>query len=184
MRALAWAAALALMLSLTACYPLFLQPLFTDRDLVSGVDLAGVWQKPGDDEKWIVSAAGKEFKATHVVGGESEHLMLRVGTLGDVRFLEMRGEKNPDDSQAIPGHSLWRIRLEGDSLEVIPLNPEYFEGLIQSGKLEMAQVVRKEFVVFTGTTQQVRAFLTPRLGEAGMYQTAERYRRTSRDGSR
>ncbi len=159
-----------LMLGLTGCYPLSLQPLFTPADVTVDEGLAGAWQKQGETDRWELDAPkNAEYKLRHVVGDETEHLVARVGRVGDVTFLEMRGEKNPDDSQAVPGYSFWRIKREGDRLEVLPLRPEYFEELIQAGKLEKAQIVRGEFVVFTGTTAEVRAMLRARVGERAMY---------------
>lgn len=173
-----WIAALAGMLMLTACYPLSLQPLFTEAEVAVDTGLAGIWQKGGEEDQWIIEAPqGGAYRVTHRVRDESERLVVRVGRLGAATFLEMRGEKNPDDSQAVPAYSFWRFRREGDRLEVMPLKPEYFEALIKAGKLDIAQVVRGEFVVFTGTTAQVRAFLLPRLEDKEMYQDTERFRR-------
>jgi hypothetical protein len=183
-----WVAALAGMLMLTACYPLSLQPLFTEGDVTVDAALAGIWQKGGDEEQWVIEAPqGGAYKATHRVGDESESLVIRAGRLGPATLLEMRGEKNPDDSQAVPAYSFWRFRREGDQLEVMPLKPEYFEALIKAGKLNIAQVVRGELVVFTGTTAEVRAWLLPRLADREMYQDTERFRRVrveQRDGMR
>jgi hypothetical protein len=178
MKRLRWLALCAAALLLTGCYPLFLQPLFKEKDLVTDAALAGVWQKAGSEETWTIEGdGGKGYRVTRKEGQESERLLVRLGRLGAARFLEMRGEKNPEESQSIPGYSFWRVRLEGDALEVLPLKPEYFEGLIQAGQLEMAQVVRGEFVVFTGTTAQVRGFLEKRVEDEAMYQEPERYRR-------
>ncbi|MBI4890087.1 MAG: hypothetical protein HY821_05625 [Acidobacteria bacterium] len=167
-----------LMVGLTGCYPLSLQPLFTASDVAADEGLAGVWQKQGETDRWELEAPKNgEYRMRHVVGDETEHLVARVGRVGEVTFLEMRGEKNPDDSQAVPGYSFWRIKREGDRLEVLPLKPEYFEALIRSGKLEKAQMVRGEFVVFTGTTAEVRAMLRARVSEEAMYGELERLRR-------
>lgn len=178
MRTVGWIAVMAGMLMLAACYPLSLQPLFTDGDVTVDAGLEGVWQKVGGEAQWIVEAPqGRQYRVTLREGNETEHLVVRLGRLGEATFLEMRGEKDPDSSQAIPAHSFWRVKREGDSLEVRPLKPEYFVGLIQAGKLEIGQVVRGELVVFTGTTAQVRAFLLPRLEEAEMYRETERFAR-------
>jgi len=72
---------------------------------------------------------------------------VRLGRLGPYQFLEMRGDGNSNESQSIPGHSFWRIRLEGDSLTVLPLKPEYFEALIKTRKLDFALVVSEKLVV-------------------------------------
>lgn len=177
-RRLAVCAALAGMLALTACYPLSLQPLFTDGDVAVDAGLAGVWQKPDSEEKWVIEAPqGQTYRTTHRDANDSEVLVVRTGRLGATTWLEMRGEKNPDDSQAIPAHSFWRYRRDGDRLEVMPLKPEYFEALIKAGKLDTAQIARNEYVVFTGTTAQVRAMLAARLEDKEMYQETERFRR-------
>lgn len=177
-RMAAWTAALGGMLMLAGCYPLSLQPLFTDGDVTVDAGLAGVWQKVGGEEQWVIEAPqGQTYQVTHREGDDTEALVVRTGRLGGATFLEMRGAKNPDDSQAIPAYSFWRMKREGDRLEVMPLKPEYFEALIQAGKLDIAQMARSEYVVFTGTTAQVRAFLLARLEDKEMYQETERFRR-------
>jgi len=64
MQGLRCVALCAMSLWLTGCYPLSVQPLFTEKDLIMDPRLEGVWQKVGDEEQWIIRASGQnEYKA-------------------------------------------------------------------------------------------------------------------------
>jgi len=136
------------MLSISGCTP-SLFPLFTEEDLVFDPALLGKWLE-GDTRLTFVRSGNryslywteKNFSTKKWVSYEFEAHLVQ---LGSHRFLDFYPEELEFEDTFYGGHFLrlhtfYRVSLEGNTLRLVGLDPEWMEDMIDQGKLQIDHV--------------------------------------------
>jgi hypothetical protein len=154
-----------MVLWLAGCSPPSLQPLFTEQDLVFEPRLLGTWADKEAKVTWALKRSGeKSYDALCTEDGEPHWFKLHLVQLGAYLFLDLE----PKDELAlknsffaahwVPAHTFFRVRLDGDRLQVAALEEDYLKPLIVSKKTRIGQML-KDAVVLTGSTKELQDWL-------------------------
>lgn len=168
---------------LTGCSPRSLQPLFTEQDLVFEPRLAGAWADREEKVTWSVKRSGeKSYDALCTADGEPHWFKLHLVQLGAHLFLDLA----PKDELAlkneffaghwVPTHTFFRVRIDGDRLQVAALEVDYLEPLVVSQKTRIGQML-KDAVVLTGSTKELQDWLLKHAEIPDVFTEPEEYHR-------
>jgi hypothetical protein len=131
------AAVAAFGLTLAGCEQVsWLQPLYSERDIVQEPGFAGTWQSSGKNpEKIVVSAVDDHYRI------EDDKLAF------DAYLVRIAGELYIDavekGASGIPEHQFWKATLEGDRLELRTLSSEFVLDKIKKDSALPHQRVRE-----------------------------------------
>ncbi|MDX2000597.1 MAG: hypothetical protein SF066_22990 [Thermoanaerobaculia bacterium] len=140
------------------CVPLSREPFYFPTEPEPLPGLAGLWREiaadPGADGTGgpvELRARADRYDAVQGFEGEPE---LVVFTVEGQTFLDWsigtEGER---------AHTLARLRLAGDQLEVFPLADDCLEESLSNGALEAAHTIDSGDLLLTGPTTELRAIL-------------------------
>ena len=154
-----------MLLWLAGCSPPSLEPLFTQQDLVFEPRLTGTWADKEDKDTWIVKRSGeKSYDALCTDDGEPHWFKLHLVQLGAYLFLDLTPKEQLAlkngffASHWLPTHTFFRVRFDGDRLQVAALEVDYLKALVTSKKTRVGQMVGKE-VMFTGATRELQDYV-------------------------
>jgi hypothetical protein len=154
-----------MLLWLAGCSPPSLQPLFTEQDLVFEPRLTGTWADQEDKVTWVVKRSGeKSYDALCTADGEPHWFKLHLVQLGAYLFLDLTPKEELAfkngffASHWLPTHTFFRVRIDGDRLQVAALQLDYLKALVTSKKTRVGQMVGKE-VMFTGATRELQDYV-------------------------
>lgn len=170
-------AILAALLVLPGCWVMSVYPLY-QADERQPVDpgLAGQWWQAEGDCRLSITVGQKftgeqEFALEYSVpakGAEGAHdacvvddgqdaIKLR-GRLVDLQghlFLDVMPAEVHDDFQVMPVHSIFRIAVRNEELDIVPLNPDFVEKAAREEKIQAMD----EDPVITAKTDEWRKFV-------------------------
>jgi len=154
-----------MLLWLAGCSPPSLQPLFTEQDLVFEPRLTGTWADKEEKVAWAVKRSGeKSYDALCTADGEPHWFKLHLVQLGTYLFLDLTPKeelalKNSFfASHWVPTHTFFRVRLDGDRLQVAALEEDYLKALVTSKKTRIGQML-SDAVVLTGSTRELQDYV-------------------------
>jgi hypothetical protein len=161
---LGWAA-----LFWTGCIP-SLQPFYTEKDLLFESALVGAFSEQDDSSVWtFTKSSEKEYRLVIKDKANSSSFSARLFKLADDLYLDLYPAKNSLDdcpredffkSSLVPGHLCLRLPQIQPSLRLQVMDEE---GLKESLKSNPGVVphsfIEDERLVFTGSTEQMQAFL-------------------------
>lgn len=154
-----------MLLWLAGCSPPSLQPLFTEQDLVFEPRLTGTWADKKAEVTWVVKRSGeKSYDALCTADGEPHWFKLHLVQLGTYLFLDLTPKeelalKNSFfASHWVPTHTFFRVRLDGDRLQVAALEEDYLKALVTSKKTRIGQML-SDAVVLTGSTMELQDYV-------------------------
>ena len=154
-----------MLLWLAGCSPPSLQPLFTEQDLVFEPRLTGTWADKDEKDTWAVKRSGeKSYDALCTEDGEPHWFKLHLVQLGAYLFLDLTPKEQLAlkngffASHWLPTHTFFRVRIDGDRLQVAALEVDYLKALVTSKKTRVGQMVGKE-VMFTGATRELQDYV-------------------------
>jgi hypothetical protein len=185
MKFLKWGVlALAAMTGLSCVVSLL--PLFDDGYLISEPGLLGTWKVADNADTWTFEKAdGMEYLLTQrqaeydlekpvgtetptkKVPGDTIRLKVRLGRLGAGLFLDLipADKDNPVvrndlyNAHMIPGHTLARVWLDKDSLRIVFLDEDWLTEAVKDGRIGLAHVEAKGFLVLTAPTSELQTFI-------------------------
>jgi hypothetical protein len=158
-------------------------PFVSEHDGVVIPALAGQWVEAGDAEDddpdsleltpaisrtadtWTLRYRDKADEPPAV-------LEVRLGRLGDHLVWDMTLPEDKEEPalsavHRLPLHSLARISLEGDRLELAFLDPKWFSTRAAEGALEVAHLeIEKDNLLLTAPTEELRAAVLTSWDEA------------------
>lgn len=181
-----WLPVVALAAVLTGCYPLSIQPFYTQKDLVYDPALVGVWKETGDDPAvWTIRRGdATSYEALSTEDADTRRYEFHIVQLGGVRYLDVVPKEDEGMAQHIPAHSLHRIRITADQIDIEPLKADYFEALIKGQKIRIAQKVSvptqggvDDKIVLTGSTAELQEFVLQHSKEKGFFDDMAHYKR-------
>jgi hypothetical protein len=189
MRAALAIALLGVAVLLSGCIMQSLHPFLPEKDWALEPALVGSWSRQPDKDDSTDAEAGQVWTFTQMEGeekgydlaiseaGETARFEARVAKLGDTLFLNMApGEmdmcdssKEPEDQTSepmglywlhlIPAHSAWRVRLEGDSLKLDALDPDWVKGQVNEKALGLRYETVSDNLILTASPEELREFL-------------------------
>ena len=181
-----WLPVIALGAVLTGCYPLSVQPFYTAKDLVYDPALVGVWKEDGSGSGvWTIRRGdATSYEALFSDDEETHRYQFHIVQLGDARYLDIVPLEDEGMVQHIPAHSLHRVHISAATIDLEPLNIDYFDALIKAGKIGFAQYVVVPLqqgvdnkIVLTGSTAEMQEFLLKHAGEKDLFGDKEHYKR-------
>jgi len=147
---------------LAGCPAPSLQPLFTERDLIFDAGLVGTWTDSEGKDTWALTRSGeKSYDALITADGQSHSLKLRLLQLGVYRFLDLSPKEKLNswmEGYWVPVHYFYRIRRDGDTVQVVGLEEDYLKPLIAAKKTRIAQMV-DDAVLLTGSTKELQDYV-------------------------
>lgn len=160
-RVLVLIAALAFM---PGCLVLSLNPAYDDESIVWEPGLVGTWQNVEDNASVeIERGEWRSYRIRYVYPIEKGELTGYLTTIGKERYLDVMPVRGQDPgSFLIPVHGIFRVRLEGDRLELAPLSYDWFVERLHAGKpvagLSVVQD-QKENALIVSPTARLRTWL-------------------------
>jgi hypothetical protein len=147
---------------LAGCPAPSLQPLFTERDLIFDAGLVGTWTDGKGKDTWVVKRSGeKSYDLSGTEDGETHSLKLHLLQLGVYRFLDISPKEKLNswmEGYWVPAHYFYRIRRDGDTVQVVGVEDEYLKPLIAAKKTRIAQMV-DDGVLLTGSTKELQDYV-------------------------
>ena len=161
----------------TGCRTRFFQvsvhPFFEATDAPG--DVAGRWVLEGEDGEGIeLEPAGENewrvdiFEAKDGEGEDKDSgVVVRFGRVGGVLYWDMTAAESDSagdlaEEHLLGLHSVARVRVDGDTMEIAFLNPYWVAKAIEEGTVELAHFREDEdhrSVVLTAPTKELEAFL-------------------------
>ena len=185
MNGIAAALTSALVLALGACV-VSQEPLVSAEEAERDPRLPGAWEEVGGAATAVVAEAeGGVYRIEHTEGDVQEHLVARLGRLGDHRILDLQGVPAPEEAtrpgsgDPVPAHLLVVLTLTGpDEARLAVLEPDSVAAAIRDGSLGLTASERDGDLVLHGGTAALRAALAPFLDRPGVLAEAEVWRRS------
>ena len=144
--------------------------------------LVGRWGSDGDDGYWTCEKArGKAYDLTIVeneVPGEFEGHLSRLGgfLFLDLYPKETKIKNSLYKAHLIRTHTLLRIKIQEDSLQVAILEYDWLKEAIEMGEIEVAcETLEDETFLLTASTQELQEFVVKFAEEA--FSDFEQYER-------
>jgi hypothetical protein len=177
------------------CRPRFFQvsihPFF--EPAVVEAELTGRWAS--DDDELVFARAGENEWQLRIAerdgGGDTrgedaaEAAVVRLGRVGGMLFWDMSAEEPPSSGELAKEHllrlhSVARLRLEGDTMEIACLDARFMSEAVAEGRVQLSHVLEGDVdgdqsVILTAPTADLVSFLeaygesTEAFGEPGIY---------------
>jgi hypothetical protein len=143
-----------------------LSPFYAKGDLQTDLRLAGTWTDPEGDVSFTFEA-GKQKEYTLVVkekeggqetSGEFEARLLRLGGSWFIDFFPKNnsGEDEFHRVHFFRGHSIARVELGQDSMQMAFLSASWLRARIQEKSIDTPYVTADGSLLLTGTTEEVQ----------------------------
>jgi hypothetical protein len=153
-------------------------PLFSEKDLVALPAIVGTWTNAEGDTVTIQPAAEKNYQAVfHTSKGETSQYTGHVGKLGNSWFLDSYPADKGIDHHLIRAHIISRIRVDGDSLRVAPLEGDWLKKMIDAGKLNIPYVEPGGDIILTASTEELQKLCVKFAGDAAAFRESPGYAR-------
>lgn len=159
---------LGLLLALTGCIPMSLNPIHTADVLVDDDRLVGVWGGSEENAWTIVHDGHGRYRMTARENDATYEYEAHLIRLEDTLFLDLKiqsGPNYPDDIyqlQLVPAHTFFKVVLTENSLRLDSLNIDWLVERADRGRLYATHVRIDEFdnlPVFTCSPKRMQRFL-------------------------
>ena len=161
--------AIGLLALLAGCEPtLSLHPLYTGKDLVFQTELLGSWVGGGDGDKTTITFQKSGENAYELFfmgeGTAGKHFEARLAQVGRYLFLDVSPKEldTKDDfykMHLIPVHTFYRVRVEGDLLQINYLDDDWVKKLTAARATDISQEILDGEVVLTAPTEALQSFV-------------------------
>jgi hypothetical protein len=151
---------------LSGCVP-SLHPLFTEKDVVSDVNLVGIWKPADSNEIWEFKQTGKGYEGIYIdEKNKVGKFAICLVKLGDNLFFDIYpGEATLADNDfyrmhLVAAHSFMRVNLKRDSLELRVMNIEGLDKMLKSdSSIIQHERLENGSIVLTASTRQLQEFM-------------------------
>lgn len=147
----------------TGCVP-SLHPLFTDKDLVFDPALVGTWVDEDGKSTWTFQKSGENaYELVYTENEEPAKFQAHLLKLGDFLFLDIFPEESEMKNGLykgllIPAHGFSRIWIEGDSVRLAYLDPDWLKGMIDKKKIKIDYDLIDQTIILTAQTNELQNF--------------------------
>jgi hypothetical protein len=167
-----------------ACLVVSLNPLYQDETIGWDALLLGSWQDADDKASMeIERGEWKSYRIKYVHPIETGTLTGYVTSIGDDRFLDVMPARGEDrGSFLVPVHTVLRLRLDGDKLELTPLSYDWMnERLRASTPIAGLNVVldQKENALIVSPTAVFREWLRKQVKDGPVFGASAVFTRTT-----
>ena len=155
-----WLAVMAAAVFLAGCEPvLSLHPLFDAGQRVAVPALEGTWvEDMGGLTLTLRRASDNTYEFITVDEDQKKHrLRAQLGRLGRNIFLDASPSDRSIEGLQLPAHAFFRVRLEGDSLELAYLDDDWLRGMLRDKKLAIAHEILGTGIVLTAPSRDLQA---------------------------
>ena len=173
---------IAVLLLSAGCLVRSVHPWLSDESRVAEPSLAGAWRD--DNAKTTAVFTGEKGSYTLDVTDrqqESSHLTASLHCIGNTLLLQI-SPSEPEGFNAfalLPAHILYKVRLEKDTLTLVPVDLETFESrAAEAGLSLLAEGSNDNGYVLTGSPEDVQAFLIRQVEAPGFFASTPHYRLT------
>ncbi len=148
----------------SGCVPA-VEPFYATNDLIFDPALVGTWTADGSDGRWHVARSGdRSLVLSHESHGERKTFEGHLFQLGSRRFLDLEpripvGEGDVHWAHYLPLHTVLRVWLDGDVLQLGPLSRDWLDAELERGDRSIAHRRTTSGVVLTGSTAELRELL-------------------------
>lgn len=167
----------AALLCAPACLVLTVNPAYDGDSLTWEPALVGQWHD-ADDRSTIQIESGewKSYRIHYVHPTETGDVTGYLTTLGDWRVLDVMPARGEDRGAfLVPVHAVFRIKLDGDRLELTPLSFDWFfdRMKMKTGVPGLTVVMdEKENALIGSPTEKLRAWMLRQPADGPMFGAA------------
>ncbi len=165
-----------------------LQPLFDDKSLVELPSVVGTWVGGGDPPTVLTFApadGGLYTMSPKAADGETRtDVIVAFGRIGDgdrlywdITALADKEESALRAQHRLSVHSFARILLDGDRLEIAPLQNKWLKAALAESRVEIAHAEVEGEIVLTASPAELRRFLREHGDDEGAFGETQVYRR-------
>lgn len=178
MRLLRAVTVLSVLIVLTGCLPLSVQPFYTQDQLVFDEGLLGEWRVAtanADPLTWRFSREGNQTYFLHITDNQGRTAVFhaRLFKLGERQWLDILFKEHDPAIEmsdwmkmtVVPLHALLSLERQGDDLSLVFINYDYLEA--EALGSDHMSVLGEQRVLFTGTTARTQQWLTQQAGKQG-----------------
>jgi len=148
---------------LVGCVP-SLHPLFTDKDLVFDQSLVGTWVDEDGKSTWTFQKSGENaYELVYTENEEPAKFQAHLLKLGEFLFLDIFPEESGMKNGLykgllIPAHGFSRIWIEGDSVRLAYLDPDWLKQMIDKKKVKIDHDFVDQSIILTAQTSELQNF--------------------------
>ena len=164
MRHIAMLAVLAGTIVTSACsVTRSLNPLYTDKDLVTEPRLEGRWTDEDAKDVWEVRPDGKGYVVTRLGDAEMEALSVHIVVIGRSVFLDVAPKSTP--SLAIDGHLFLKMHFEDQELVLQMFDWAWLRDKTAQAGVALVDTADREHIL-TAPTADLQRFVSMYAEEA------------------
>lgn len=158
----------------SGCLVLSVHPAYDRDSLAWEPALVGQWQAADDRSSMQVEVGEwKSYKIHYVHPTETGDVTGYLTTLGADRILDVMPARGEDRGAfLLPVHAVFRIRLDGDRLELTPLAYDWFVDRLRAGGRVPGLTValdQKENALIGSPTEKLRAWMGRQPSDGRMF---------------
>jgi hypothetical protein len=158
----------------SGCLVVSLNPLYQDDTIGWDAALLGSWQDVDDKSSLeIERGEWKSYRIKYVHPIETGALTGYLTAIGDDKFLDVMPARGEDrGSFLVPVHTVVRLRLDGDRLELTPLSYDWMNERLRAGTPIVGLNVvldQKENALVVSSTATLRGWLRKQLKDGPVF---------------
>jgi hypothetical protein len=158
----------------SACLVVSVQPFFADDQVVSNPALVGSWTDPDEPSTVLAIEAGEwnSYRIAMTDRSGTQQFTGHLTRLGDREYMDVMPAHGFERGELFePLHTAFAVEAKADSLTIRALSYEWFEAAKRAGRLAAVGAVfdARKNVLFTGTTEAVRAFVARQQRQDAMF---------------
>lgn len=171
-----------------ACFPLSINPIYTDKDRVFVPQLLGRWSGEDSETIWAFSAHDPDSYRLELSGEEEEtavftvHLARVEGTLL-IDFLPGHPQKDEDEEleemHLLRLHSFAVVEQLEPTLKMSFLRQDWLEKFLEENPQALGHMQRGDRLILTASTADVQKFVLKHLKTEGAFTDPEELMRMS-----
>lgn len=173
-RAVLLVAGLTLLIGLGGCITLSVQPLYQETDIITEPLLAGLWGDPDGEDLQTWQFTQRRDGGYELIVRENDTLRIDPATdgvfsatllrLGGRMYMDLLPEEPKVGNDfyrmhVIPGHSFWRVRMEGHVLTIDTLDYEALKEILVSGNTDLTYQENEGLYVLTAPTAALQTLI-------------------------
>ena len=121
---------LAIALSVTfiliaGCFPLSLNPFYTEKDVIFNPDFLGVWNNNRTGQTWEFTSVNRNNYYVEGASGGSDHFIAHLFKIQDTLYLDVYPEGGFANNLMIPTHMIVRVKKTESTLVTSYLNTRW-----------------------------------------------------------
>lgn len=173
---------------LCGCFPLSLNPIYSDKDRVFLPQLAGKWAEEGSEGSWkfIADQTGSYRLELKDEDGETSVFTAQLARVEGILLLDLypvRSEADPDsditEMHLIGVHSFAAVHQVEPTLKMSFMKQDWLEKHLQAHPGALGFIQRDDRVILTSSTFELQKFVISHLQSEDAFFESEELRRVA-----